>query len=57
MRIYLDDTIEAYKLFLKIKCLPRYEMHGRVAVVPDEYGNQLGIVSGVAEEYSDYLPK
>ena len=57
MRIYLDDTIEAYKLFLKIKCLPRYEMHGRVAVVPDEYGSQLGIVSGVAEEYSDYLPK
>ena len=57
MRIYLDDTIEAYRLFLKIKCLPRYEMHGRVAVVPDEYGNQLGIVSGVAEEYSDYLPK
>jgi len=57
MRIYLDDTIEAYKLFLKIKCLPRYEMHGRVAVVPDEYGNQLGIVSDIAEQPSDYLPK
>ena len=57
MKIYLDDTIESYKLFLKIKCLPRYEMNGRVAVVPDEYGNQLGIVPVVQEEPSDYLPK
>lgn len=57
MKIYLDDTIESYRLFLKIKCLPRYEMNGRVAVVPDEYGNQLGIVPVVQEEPSDYLPK
>jgi superfamily II DNA or RNA helicase len=57
MKIYLDDTIDSYRLFLKIKCLPRYEMHGRMAVVPDEYGKQLGVISAIAEEHSDYLPK
>ena len=56
MKIYLDDSIEAYRTFLKIKALPRYEIHGRMAVVPDEYAATLG-VQGQAHEESDYLPR
>lgn len=56
MKIYLDDSIEAYRTFLKIKALPRYEIHGRMAVIPDEYAATLG-VQGQAHEESDYLPR
>ncbi len=56
MKIYLDDSIEAYRTFLKIKALPRYEIHGRMAVIPDEYANTLG-VQGESHEDSDYLPR
>jgi len=56
VKIYLDDSIEAYRTFLKIKALPRYEIHGRMAVVPDEYAATLG-VQGQAHEESDYLPR
>ena len=43
MNIYLDNSIDAYRTFLKIKALPRYEIHGRMAVVPDEYAACLGV--------------
>ncbi len=56
MKIYLDDSIDAYRTFLKIKALPRYEIHGRMAVIPDEYAGTLG-VQGEAHEDSDYLPR
>jgi superfamily II DNA or RNA helicase len=56
VKIYLDDSIEAYRTFLKIKALPRYEIHGRMAVIPDEYANTLG-VQGESHEDSDYLPR
>ena len=55
MNIYLDDGIDSYRTFLKIKTLPRYEIHGRMAFVPDEYAADLGI-----EKYSaataEYVP-
>jgi superfamily II DNA or RNA helicase len=56
MNIYLNDTIDAYRTFLKIKALPRYEIHGRIAVVPDEYAASLGVVG---EEPRDvpYVPR
>jgi superfamily II DNA or RNA helicase len=56
VKIYLDDSIDAYRTFLKIKALPRYEIHGRMAVVPDEYAATLG-VQGESHEDSDYLPR
>ena len=56
MKLYLDDSIESYRTFLKIKALPRYEIHGRMAVVPDEYAATLG-VKGQEHEGSDYLPR
>ena len=43
MEIYLDDSIDAYRKFLQIKTLPRYEIHGRLAIVPDEYAAALGV--------------
>ena len=43
MNIYLENTVESYRTFLRIKELPRYEIHGRIAVVPDEYAATLGI--------------
>jgi hypothetical protein len=38
----MDNTIEGYRQFIRIKQLPRYEIHGRMAVVPDEYASLLG---------------
>ena len=55
MKIYLDDSIDSYRTFLKIKSLPRYEIHGRMALVPDEYAATLG-VRGEQHEDTDYLP-
>jgi superfamily II DNA or RNA helicase len=54
MNIYLDDGIDSYRTFLKIKTLPRYEIHGRMAFVPDEYAADLGIekYSAATAEYA-----
>lgn len=43
IEVHLDNTIEGYRQFIAIKQLPRYEIHGRMAVVPDEYASLLGI--------------
>lgn len=43
MEIYFDDTLESYRRFLAVKSLPRYEIVGRIATVPDEYAKALGI--------------
>jgi superfamily II DNA or RNA helicase len=43
MELYLDPkSIDDYKLFLKIKQLPRYDIRGRVATFPNEYASRLG---------------
>ena len=44
MKIALNlNNMDSYKLFLKIKSLPRYSFSGRIATVPDEYIHLLGI--------------
>jgi superfamily II DNA or RNA helicase len=43
MKIYLDNTLESYQRFMQIKQLPRYEIRGSVATVPDEYLARLGL--------------
>ena len=43
IEVHLDNTIDGYRQFIAIKQLPRYEIHGRMAVVPDEYASLLGI--------------
>ena len=46
MRIVLQsDRIEDYRLFLKIKALPKFHFEGRTAVFPDEYAATLGIAT------------
>jgi superfamily II DNA or RNA helicase len=42
MIVYLDDTLAGYRQFIRIKQLPRYEIHGRIAIVPDEYASLVG---------------
>jgi superfamily II DNA or RNA helicase len=56
MQIHLDDSIDSYRTFLRIKSLPRYEIHGRMAFVPDEYASSLGITG---EQHRDvpYVPR
>lgn len=56
MNIYLDDSIESYRTFLKVKSLPRYEIRGRMAVVPDEYASSLGVY-GNPEQAIEYKPR
>jgi len=43
MKIHIGNTIEDYQRFLKIKSLPRYEITGRMATVPDEYADLIGM--------------
>ncbi len=56
MKLYLDDSVESYRTFLRIKSLPRYEIRGRMAIVPDEYAATLGI-AGEQHEASEYVPR
>lgn len=56
MRITLDPKrIEDYRLFLKVKSLPRFSFHGREAEFPDEYADRLGIASP-ARDATAYEP-
>lgn len=51
-------NIEDYRLFLKIKSLPKYSFAGREAWFPDEYADRLGVSppsEGAARDY-DPLP-
>ena len=44
MRVKMDlDSIDSYKLYLKIKALPSYRFIGRMAEFPDCYAERLGI--------------
>lgn len=56
MRVDLQpDRIEDYRLFLKIKSLPRYEISRRSAWFPDEYASMVGIDVPTSEPVT-YLP-
>lgn len=56
MEIKLDlNRLEDYRLFLKIKSLPRYAFRGRVAWFPDEYGKHLGLNTSNGKTV-DYIP-
>jgi len=55
MNIYLENNVASYRTFLRIKELPRYEIHGHIAVVPDEYAATLGLTV-VADEVAQYTP-
>lgn len=37
------DSVDDYRMFLKIKRLPKYSFVGRMAYVPDEYAGRLGL--------------
>lgn len=37
------NSIEDYRLFLKVKALPSYKVKGHVVSFPDEYASQLGL--------------
>ncbi|HET9131498.1 MAG TPA: Hint domain-containing protein, partial [Terriglobia bacterium] len=37
------NSLESYRLFLRIKKLPRYRFQGHRAIVPDEYAALLGV--------------
>lgn len=49
------DRIEDYRLFLKIKALPKYDIRGRIAEFPDEYATTLGLKTGRAK-HAAYEP-
>ena len=56
MKIILrPDQIEDYRLFLKIKGLPRFSIRRNIADVPDEYMESLGLNPPVATG-GDYVP-
>lgn len=43
MEIALNlNNLDDYRLFLRIKSLPKYRIVGRTAIVPDEYAGRLG---------------
>lgn len=48
-------SIESYKMFLRIKALPRYRFVGDFAEVPDEYAADIGIVAPTATP-QNYVP-
>lgn len=56
MNIYIGNTVDDYRQFLKIKTLPRYEIVGRMATVPDEYAETLGIKAGKSRKRK-YVPR
>jgi len=54
--IYLDSTADSYRKFLQIKSLPRYEIRGRMAIIPAEYAGTIGL-HGEAIESGEYVPR
>lgn len=44
MKLVLNPrSVESYRTFLKIKKLPAWNIRGRLATIPDEYADRLGI--------------
>ncbi len=55
-RLFFDtDRLDDYRLFLKVKGLPRVQWQGRTALVPDEYVRHLGLAPA-AKAKSGYQP-
>lgn len=50
------DSIESYRLFLRVKSLPKYRIQGRTAVIPREYAERLGIDYVPANSTREYIP-
>lgn len=56
MQVTLNpNSLEDYRLFLRIKQLPRYRIAGRVAEFPDEYTGTLGLARAPLQS-ADYRP-
>lgn len=55
MRIWLGNGPDDYRMFLRIKQLPQYEIHGRFAEFPDEYASIVG-ADAVVEGRIGYEP-
>jgi hypothetical protein len=54
MKILLNtNSLDDYRLFLRIKSLPRYRIYGHMAEFPDEYADRLGIQAKLAKD-ADY---
>lgn len=43
VQLVLDNSVESYRLFLRVKQLPAYRICGHVATFPDEYAATLGL--------------
>lgn len=55
MKIHLDDSLASYRRFMQIKQLPRYEIRGSMATVPDEYAAQIGLAPE-QQQAAEYEP-
>lgn len=56
MRLTLDlKSVDDYRLFLRVKSLPRYAFCGREAIIPDEYASLIGVKPKV-KKLSGYEP-
>jgi hypothetical protein len=57
IRIPLDlNSVDSYRLFLRIKGLPSFRFVGREALVPDEYADRLGIGIQDGSPPAEYSP-
>ncbi len=57
MQVKLDlNSTADYRLFLKVKELPKFRFSGRVAEFPDEYAGRLGVVASGPQAVADYSP-
>jgi hypothetical protein len=57
MKTLLDTAnIEDYRLFLRVKKLPKYRFAGRVAEFPDEYSHLLGMDKALRRDNGVYTP-
>lgn len=55
MQVYLPTDSTGYATFLKVKSLPVYSIHGRVAEFPDEYADLVGL-SANRQSLAEYVP-
>jgi len=56
MILHLDNSIDGYRQFIRVKSLPRYEIRGRMAWFPDEYAETVG-VKALPKDYGTYEPR
>lgn len=57
MQVTLDpSSVDDYRMFLKIKRLPRHRFAGRVAWFPDEYASQVGLAKESRPTDTQYSP-